>query len=955
MKPGKLTLKSGSRRYLQDHSKRRRQIAFTKKPPPFLQSRLGRSGDLSAFWSTIQPRFAREMRLHWPEPGDVGSVLQLGQLAAGKLLHETQVQEPAAFTLPPAITAWVLESLKGHDTHQTWRPAQAFAEQVVLTASAPDQIQATTVQQYLEQTWPDDSSFILQVFQRLPDFIGTTVVMSNTDTVVSLAGPPLAVVQRAEQLAWLCAAIQASLGSASDRGLIYVHLDPRESHDNCLIASVHKHWDIRLHSKPFGDVTDPTRTLSLLRPFQRLGVLKSLPPIIGGFPTARRPDDDSGIELPSHILFGTAMSHLKLQAAGMVVSFHGKELSLKLIKNKDADVFVWHTHCSESPCTCQLQMYPTPDGSSSSWLDLATLNLPQSRHIIAACSSASACDERAAPLPMDEMTGTCSEDRFPLASRLPDWIESVAEESAWESSVETEEFSSASEDEPIADPYWDEVLSPFADVVVGRFLGDLESQGPAALLRKGEATLRVRPSGVQGASSQAMSGASISHPHGAGGQLPRSQGKGKGRARHEQDQESDGEESQRRRPKKQRLRDASPDAMTRQLACLFWKLDPRKHRDCFGLTLENTSRVKQHLKRKHTPKYYCERCWAEFADEHSHAEHVKVEVMACPSRTCRFPAITHQQEMSLRRRSTSVTAEARWFEMWDIVFPDSPRPSSPYIDSELSEELCGLMEFASAHGPAIVIAEIQSSVRAGSADPGISEERLAAFLQRAVTPRCLSRIFERWLANSAPATTSPQPGAPAQPTAAATTSSSVSSESSRDEPASDAISPMNQQTPASSVSCLDNDAMIADRPGPSRPLREGALSGRSGIGEAGHAEQAARVVPHHLQQWPPNQPEGTRDTEVGHSQPTSPSNNPCISREEFSTKTQFGQVGFGCGQEGEWEQFLSFGLNVYHGLDEVVQTETGDFDMIGEGAGLSIVLGDTMSTAQEEEEFSSVA
>jgi hypothetical protein len=94
---------------------------------------------------------------------------------------------------------------------------------------------------------------------------------------------------------------------------------------------------------------------------------------------------------------------------------------------------------------------------------------------------------------------------------------------------------------------------------------------------------------------------------------------------------------------------------------------------------------------------------------------------------------------------------------------------------------------------------------------------------------------------------------------------------------------------------------------------------------------------------------------VGHSQPTSPSNNPCISREEFSTKTQFGQVGFGCGQEGEWEQFLSFGLNVYHGLDEVVQTETGDFDMIGEGAGLSIVLGDTMSTAQEEEEFSSVA
>ncbi len=143
--------------------------------------------------------------------------------------------------------------------------------------------------------------------------------------------------------------------------------------------------------------------------------------------------------------------------------------------------------------------------------------------------------------------------------------------------------------------------------------------------------------------------------------------------------------------------------------------------------------------------------------------------------------------------------------MWDIIFPGSPRPSSPYIDGDLSEEVCELMEFASAHGPAIMAAEIQASIQAGGGDPGIpaeQPEQLAGFLKRVITPRCVTLIFERWLAQRA----SLQPGAAAHSPVAGP-SHHAPPGPSRDQSTSNATSSTRQDTPESSGSCPNSVPM----------------------------------------------------------------------------------------------------------------------------------------------------
>ncbi|KAL2128542.1 hypothetical protein VTI74DRAFT_9040 [Chaetomium olivicolor] len=212
--------------------------------------------------------------------------------------------------------------------------------------------------------------------------------------------------------------------------------------------------------------------------------------------------------------------------------------------------------------------------------------------------------------------------------------------------------------------------------------------------------------------------------------------------------DSDDERSRKQQPRRKPL--SPDDTSTRTFfACPFWKLSPSKHRSCFRLTLQNTSRVKQHLARSHAPAYYCECCMTIFTDDHTHRQHVREE------RTCTprppyylFPGLTHQQQRQLSRKSRPGLSESeRWFAIWDIVFPNYPRPSSPFIDANLSEDVCRFQEFALVRGPALVAAQIRADTQAGSdgASGITTEEEADAVLDRAIS-RGIELMFETWLA-----------------------------------------------------------------------------------------------------------------------------------------------------------------------------------------------------------------
>ncbi|KAK4153983.1 hypothetical protein C8A00DRAFT_33236 [Chaetomidium leptoderma] len=379
-------------------------------------------------------------------------------------------------------------------------------------------------------------------------------------------------------------------------------------------------------------------------------------------------------------------------------------------------------------------------------------------------------------------------------------------------SIETEALSISedSEDEFLGSMDPDNPVSPLVEVVARRLLEEFRK---ATVIRIRSPGTHEGPSHAAPECAPPPSQQPIQH-------TPRPC-HGRDRPAKDHDKDSDEEEARERQPKKRKLGGPPRERPTKFLACPFWKLDPREHRCCFKLTLDGIARVKQHLNRKHAPQFYCEYCMEILPDNESHRRHV--ESRTCTYRACSFSGITHQQQRELSRRSRPNSSEReRWFAIWDIVFPGRPRPASPHIDTELSEDLCQFMEFVGAPGPAAIAAaevlrenttmtRINDGGRStNTAVPEEEEQDTAALLERAIT-RGFSLMFEQWLAerDSHP-TPVEHAQQPTQPTIV-TPSDSEPSGSSGGQSSSRGVAPLHQDTRTSSASLVNNSAAALHR------------------------------------------------------------------------------------------------------------------------------------------------
>ncbi|KAK4196098.1 hypothetical protein QBC40DRAFT_11871 [Triangularia verruculosa] len=72
------------------------------------------------------------------------------------------------------------------------------------------------------------------------------------------------------------------------------------------------------------------------------------------------------------------------------------------------------------------------------------------------------------------------------------------------------------------------------------------------------------------------------------------------RRRNDSDQDDDPEESgEDRKGKRPDRAPKEGPSRDQKLACHFWKLNPKEHRRCFRMNLQDVSRIKQHLNRNH--------------------------------------------------------------------------------------------------------------------------------------------------------------------------------------------------------------------------------------------------------------------------------------------------------------------------------------------------------------------
>lgn len=192
-----------------------------------------------------------------------------------------------------------------------------------------------------------------------------------------------------------------------------------------------------------------------------------------------------------------------------------------------------------------------------------------------------------------------------------------------------------------------------------------------------------------------------------------------------------------------------PQTSAQQLpfACPYTKKDPRSYGTCYKYKLSRIRDVKQHLVRRHRNPLYCPVCMSIFQTEIERDDHVRER--SCESRLLvRLDGITESQRLQLAKKSAPhSTEEAQWYAVFDIVFPGhKPRPSSPYVNPELIQDITLFENFLMSDGPRVV-SEVFTQHGASTWNLPNEERERAAFL-RPVFEQGFSIICEQWRARS---------------------------------------------------------------------------------------------------------------------------------------------------------------------------------------------------------------
>ncbi|KIW13440.1 hypothetical protein PV08_08628 [Exophiala spinifera] len=168
----------------------------------------------------------------------------------------------------------------------------------------------------------------------------------------------------------------------------------------------------------------------------------------------------------------------------------------------------------------------------------------------------------------------------------------------------------------------------------------------------------------------------------------------------------------------------SLDAPIRLFACPYAKFDPERYsernndeknyRKCSSKYLRDIGRVKQHLCRTHMrPQWYCPNCYKSFGLR----EHFNEHIMARPR--CDRSAIRYEEMMTddqfkeLKRRNRGNSQYEAWYKIFQLLFPNSQRPISPYVltcDQGMVKHFVSLFQVI---GPQETFQKIQDSRACG--------------------------------------------------------------------------------------------------------------------------------------------------------------------------------------------------------------------------------------------------
>ncbi|KAH8891520.1 hypothetical protein GQ53DRAFT_148015 [Thozetella sp. PMI_491] len=175
--------------------------------------------------------------------------------------------------------------------------------------------------------------------------------------------------------------------------------------------------------------------------------------------------------------------------------------------------------------------------------------------------------------------------------------------------------------------------------------------------------------------------------------LKRKRGKDDSAERDDDDEGDSDNDGNSKKPRK--TEKGHPD--TRPFACPFYRMDPYHHMECINYRLTRIRDVKQHLARKHyQPPLYCPSCYQTFPSPPGRDEHIRSRRCEprSPATMDDFSGVSQEaQERLSHRVDRSVSSVEQWYILWDILFPISPKPPTPFVGTLFQESFDMIRDF----------------------------------------------------------------------------------------------------------------------------------------------------------------------------------------------------------------------------------------------------------------------
>ncbi|KAI1742155.1 hypothetical protein F4680DRAFT_446226 [Xylaria scruposa] len=272
----------------------------------------------------------------------------------------------------------------------------------------------------------------------------------------------------------------------------------------------------------------------------------------------------------------------------------------------------------------------------------------------------------------------------------------LTDESTTSSDYEDDIASDISDDilKPLVEPLLQRLLPAYSRYTLGRESGERDAN---------ESNNSGAPDSTRSPATGKQAGASYQYPRSSNPtkrkrqDLPQNSGNGEG----------EGEEEE--LPPTKRVKQLKEDAL---LACPFAKWKPLSYQSCYKYIMKDIRRVKQHLRRNHKRPLHCPTCWETFKVEENFYSHI--EGRSClPQPKRELEGVTSTQQEHLDRKvDRKLSRSDQWYSIFSILFPDSPRPRSAYLESDLSSELLDFQKFMATDGLEIVEQTVHEQIPA---------------------------------------------------------------------------------------------------------------------------------------------------------------------------------------------------------------------------------------------------